>query len=271
MKYILLTPFLLGISILSANQIHFDTHSQETMTAAIKQVEAARKNVLTSLHQIIETVEQSRLGHNSSNEDIATQIIETYALSEIAKSTANVEITKAHSTSLITQAIDSLDPKSLSIIANAVSSVEVAKAKAKANIIKVTGKVELSKTKNTPALKHPQETLTIAKNLAAIQIAQAVSRTEMEKSISRVEIARSSALADPENTHIPLEKSQKKLEDLKAKATANISSYLANIEVTKANMLAKIAEEIAKVEITKLQTPNNSNTTYPNRLLQVKD
>jgi len=271
MKFILLTPFLLGISLLSANQIQFNSQAKETMTAAIKQVEDARKNVLSSLHQIINTVEQSRLGNTSSSGDIATQIIETYALSEIAKSTANVEITKARSMSLITQAIDSLDPKSLSIIANAVSSVEVAKAKAKANIIKMTGKVELSKTKTTPALKHPKETLTIAKNLAAIQIAQAVSRAEMEQAISRVEIAKSSASTDQENTHIPLEQSQKTLEDIKAKATANISSYLANIEVTKANMLAKIAEEIAKVEVIKLQTPNYSNTTYPHRLIQVKD
>ena len=70
------------------------------------------------------------------------------------------------------------------------------------------------------------------------------------------------------------EESKKELEDIKAKATANISSYLAQIEVMKANMLSKIATEVAKVEIAKLKLNGLSNsteknsTTYPSKLIK---
>ena len=69
------------------------------------------------------------------------------------------------------------------------------------------------------------------------------------------EIAQSSM----QNMTVTLSKEDKeRLEDIKAKATANISSYLAQIEILKAEVNSKIAQEIAKVEIAEtLQTKSS--------------
>ena len=86
---------------------------------AIQQVEYARVSTITALQKMIQTVENAR-----------------------AKSTAEGEITKARSISLITQAIDKLDPRSLSIIANSIAKVEIEVLKA--NMISKIAKIKIS-------------------------------------------------------------------------------------------------------------------------------
>ena len=162
----------------------------------------------------------------------------------------------------ISQAVDNIDnakeedktkveKASLAIIIKAVAAVEIAKANASKNIVKATQRVEVSKTQTSQNLEHAQETLSIAKNVAAVQIAKSVSDVEIAKSNSFIEIARSSmnsmmGTASEEDTD--------NLEDIKAEATAKISSYLTELEVLKAEVSAKIAKEIAKVEIAETES-----------------
>jgi hypothetical protein len=268
---------LTSTTLLTANDIQINTAPtmNEHVKNAVARVEAARDDTLNALKSMIHTVDNARKSGKENNRSISTQIIETHALSEIAKSTASVEVAKAKAMTLITHAIDKLDPDSLSIIADAVASVEIAKAEAKKNIIKATGRVELSKVKKPAQIEHGNETLTVAKNVSAIQIAKSVAQAEVAKAVSLIEIARSSVeSALPNSMGTLTKKSKENLEDIKAKATANISSYLAQIEVMKANMLAKIAAEVAKVEIAKLHTNGEDNsteknsTTYPNKLIK---
>lgn len=272
MKHALFTLLLTGFTLSLAEQVE-TSQKNEAVNQAIQRVEDARVNTISALQKMISTVEKARATSTSTDIGIATQIIETHALSEIAKSTAHVETTKARSISLITQAIDKLDTHSLGIIADSIAAVEIAKAQATEKIIEVTQRVELSKTTPSTQLKYPNETLTIAKNLAAIQIAKAVAATEMEKAISSVEVVKySTGFEEEDVTSNDTKNNQDALEYLKAKSTANISSYLAQIEVVKANMIAKIAKEIANVEIAKLKNPNISvseNTTYPKKLIKV--
>jgi hypothetical protein len=271
MKYLFSTLLLTGLTLSFAEQPKTPIQANEDVQNAIQRVEKARASTITSLQEMIQTVENARAKSTPKDISIATQIIEAHAISEIAKSTANVEITKARSMNLITQAMDKLNPHALSIIANSIAEVEVAKAKAKEKIIKVTQRVELSKTKSSPELKYPNETLTIAKNLAAIQIAKAVAHTEMEKAISNVEIVKSNAKNKEKSIDtLPSKKDQEELASIKATATANISSYLARIEVVKANMISKIAKEISRVEIAKIKMSDlKENTTYPKKLIKV--
>jgi len=268
MKFILFTLMITSTTVLFANQIQLNTAPtmNEHIKNAVARVETAREDTLAALKSMIHTVDNAKKESNENNRSISTQIIETHALSEIAKSTASVEVAKAKAMTLITQAIDKLDPQSLGIIADAVASVEIAKEEAKKNIVKATGRVEVSKVKKPANISHGKETLTVAKNVSAIQIAKAV---------SLIEIARSSVESSlPKSMKFVSEKNKEKLENIKAKATANISSYLAQIEVMKANMLAKIAAEVAKVEIAKLQingidnSTEKNSTTYPHTLIK---
>ena len=80
-------------------------------------------------------------------------------------------------------------------------------------------------------------------------------------------------VAIAESLDSPKKGSTVDLDKIKAEATANISSYLANIEVTKANMLAKIANEVEKVEVAKIHTQKDEYTeqkssTYPKILIK---
>jgi len=269
MKHSLFTILIASSGLLFANPLNTNTAPtiNEHIKNAVIRVESARENTIAALKSMVSTVDNARDNAKKSaidsNTSIHTQIMETHAISQIAKGTASVEIAKAKAMSLITKAIDRLDPNSLEVVANAVADVEVTKAKAKALIVKATKRVELSKTKEHKAIKHPQETLTIAKNVSAIQIAKSVAQTEVARAISLIEIAKSSvksALPDSMK-NISIENSEK-LDKIKAEATAKISSYLAQIEIMKANMLAKIAEEVAKVEMAKLNAvATDANTT----------
>jgi len=277
MKHSLFALLLTSITMLPANQINLNSapNINDHIKNAVARVESAKDDTISVLKSMIHSVDKARASGEPNNDSIATQIIETHALSEIAKSTAAVEVTKAKAMALITQAIDKLDPASLGIIADAVASVEIAKERAKENIVKATGRVEVSKTKTNTQIEHPEETLTIAKNVSAIQIAKSVAQTEVARAVSLIEVARSSIASSlPDSVNTVSEKSKKELEDIKAKATANISSYLAQIEVMKANMLSKIATEVAKVEIAKLKinglsgSTEKNSTTYPSKLIK---
>lgn len=239
-----------------ANPLQTDTSPtiNQHIKNAVMRVESARESTLSALQKMVTSVDTARKNGIENNNSIQTKILETHAISQIAKGTAAVEIAKAKSMALITQAIDTLDPSSLEIVSNAVADVEIAKAKAKEMIAKATQKVELSKTQAEKVLVHPEETLTIAKNVSAIEIAKSVAQTEVAKAVSLIEIAKSSVEnVLPNSIKTLTTDSKARLEKIKAQATANISSYLAKIEVMKANMLAKIAEEVAKVEIAKLE------------------
>jgi len=141
--------------------------------------------------------------------------------------------------------------------------------------VQATGRVEISKTKTPAGINHPKETLTIAKNVSAIQIAKSTAQTEVVRAVSRIEIARSSMEASLTDGMPALKKeSLKNLEEIKAKATANISSYLAKIEIVKSHMLSKIASEVAAVEIAKInaneidKVVETQSTTYPKMLIK---
>jgi len=274
MKYTFFTFLLISNAFLLGDQIVGST-TKAHLENAVQRVETARAAMFSTLNSVIDSVEYAKKKGTENNYSIATKIIETNALSEIAKSTADVEITKAKAISLITQAVDKLSPDAANIIADAVSSVEVVKAQAKENIIKATGRVELSKLKAPVDMKYPQEALTVAKNVAAIQIAKSVAKTDVARAVSFAEVTKSSMQADISNAAKSLTHGSKEaLEEIKAKATAKISSYLANIEVTKANMLSKIAQEVAKVEIATFEIKGSdktekNDTTYPKQLLQV--
>jgi len=276
MKHLLLALILSLITFLHADKTNtLPLNINEYIKDTVERVDSAREDAISSLASMISAVDTARSSDINNSDSIITQIIEAYAISDIAKSTANIEAAKANATSLITQAIDKLDPKSIGTVANAIASVEVAKAKAASIITQAIGRVEISKTKSDISISHPKEALTIAKNMSAIQIATSVAQAEVAKAVSMIVVAKSSiesSLTDslPKVT----EKSKQKLEDLKATATANISSYLAQIEVTKANMLSKIAQEVAKVELVKLKMNGvNKNTktnvnTYPTKLIK---
>ena len=123
--------------------------------------------------------------------------------------------------------------------------------------MQATGRVEISKTKTPAEINHPKETLTIAKNVSAIEIA----RSSMEASLT-------------DGMPALKKESLKNLEEIKAKATANISSYLAKIEIVKSHMLSKIASEVAAVEIAKInaneidKVVETQSTTYPKILIK---
>ena len=67
--------------------------------------------------------------------------------------------------------------------------------------------------------------------------------------------------------------SLKNLDEIKAKATANIPSYLEKIEIVKFHMLSKIASEVSTVEIAKIdaneidKVVEVQSTTYPKILI----
>ncbi|MDQ7046208.1 MAG: hypothetical protein Q9M39_00715 [Sulfurovum sp.] len=229
------------------------------LTEAIDSVEKAREEALTALDNMVKKVDLMRGSDLETEDSISTQIVETYAISQIAKNTADVEIAKTKAIAVISKAVNDIDnaskenrkkvkDASLSVIIRAIASVEISKAHASKNIAEATKRVELSKTKPSTTMDHPKETLSIAKNLAAVQIAQSVSDVEVAKSDSIIEMARSSI----KNIKLPLsQEEEKKLQNIKAEATAKISSYLSRIEVLKAELTTKIAEEIVKVEIAK--------------------
>lgn len=233
-----------------------ETYSQY-LTDAIDSVEEARKEALDALDNMVKKVDLARESDPKTEDSISTQIVETHAIAQMAKSTADVEIAKTKAIAAISQAVDNIDnasiedhrqveDASLAMIIQAIASVEIAKANASKNIIEATKIVELSKTAPEKMIKHEKETLSIAKNIAAVQIAQSVSAVEVAKSNSLIEIARSSM----KNMKSPLSKEdEEKLENIKAEATAKISSYLTRLEVLKAELTSKIAKEIVKVEI----------------------
>lgn len=243
-----------------------ETYSQY-LTEAVESVEKARKEALDALDDMVKKVDLARESDPETENSISTQIVETHAIGQMAKSTADVEIAKTKAIAIISQAVDNIDhadigdrkkvqEASFAMIIQAIASVEIAKANASKSIVEATKRVELSKTTATKTIPHEKETLSIAKNIAAVQIAQSVSDVEVAKSNSIIEMARSSM----ENIKSPLSKEEEeKLESIKAEATAKISSYLTKLEVLKAELTTKIAEEIVKVELAENEMMTSSD------------
>jgi hypothetical protein len=226
---------------------------------AVEKVENARKEALKSIDAItLPLHDNSKESNASEEESISTKIVKAQALADIAANTAQVEIAKVHATTEITKAVeamqqatkeskDRIEEASLKTIIDAVSMVEVAKAKASKYITEAMSRIEVSKTM-PKSIPHEEQTLSIAQDLSSVKIAQSVAEVEVAKSNSYIEIAKSSL----QESMPTLSKEQKeKLEHIKAKATAKISSYLTELEVLKAEVEAKIAKEMARVEISK--------------------
>ena len=264
MKHFILLTFL-GTSILFSDVQNEETRNEAMLayiTEAVTSVEDARQDALIALDKMVDNVDNAReKSTQQSQNSISTQIVETHALGEIAKSTADVEIAKAKAIAKITKAVDAMDnaskverlkveDASFTSIMEAVTSVEIAKANASKNITEATQRVEIAKTQAPKHIEHEKETLSIAKNIAAVQIAKSVADVEVARSNSMIEIAYSSM-----NSMMPSfsEEDEKNLKEMKAKATANISTYMAELEVLKAEIVAKIANEVAKVEVAESQ------------------
>ncbi|SFV55504.1 COG1565: Uncharacterized conserved protein [hydrothermal vent metagenome] len=155
------------------------------------------------------------------------------------------------------ESFKNIEEASYKSIIEAVASVEVAKAHAAKYITEATQRVEVSKTLSK-IIPHEEETLSIAKNLSAIQIAQSVSEVEVAKSNSYIEIAKSTMQDMKDMLPTLSTENKEKIADIKAKATARISSYLTELEVLKAEIEAKIAKEVAKVEISTTELITNN-------------
>jgi len=258
MKQLILLSLLSTTFLLSQTSLPTkitDDNFSSYLTKAVDSVESARVDAVKALNDMVARVDEARKEGNVT-ESISSKIVETNAIANIARNTADVEITKAKAMAEISKAVDSMnnateetrksvEETSLKVIVEAVAQVEIAKANASKNIVEATKRVELSKLmpKNIP---NAEEILSIAKNFSAVQIAKSVSDVEIAKSSAYIEIAKSSMSGlvpelSPEN--------EKKLSEMKATATAKISSYLAQLEVLKAEIEAKIAQEVAKIEI----------------------
>ncbi len=259
MKKIILMAFLSVTSIFAEIQTETSTDEgySKYLNEAVESVEKARKEALDALDTMVKKIDLHKESNAKEEDSISTQIVETHALGEMAKSTADVEIAKTRAIVQISKAVDSVDnanekdrqrakDAALEVIIQAIASVEIAKAKASKNIVEATKRVELSKICPEKVIPHEKETLSIAKNIAAVQIAQSVADVQIAQANSLIELARSSI----KNIKSPLSKEEKeKLQKIKAEATAKISSYLSRLEVLKAEISTKIADEIAKVEI----------------------
>jgi hypothetical protein len=228
---------------------------------AVERVETARKDALNALDTMVVKVDKAREDKNSTVkvDSISTQIVETQALADIASNTAKVEIAKANAIAKITKALDTLENATednrqaleesfYKLMIDAVSFVEVAKANASKHIAKATQRVEVSKTIEK-FIPHAEETLSIAKNLSAVKIAKSVSEVEIAKSNSYIEIATASLKDMKEMLPTLSKENETKLSDIKADATAKISSYLTELEILRTEVEAKIAKEVARVEI----------------------
>ena len=231
------------------------------LTDAVDSVEDARKDAVTALNIMVDKVDISKENStksdiNTEENSISTQIVETHALGEIAISTADVEIAKSKAIATITRAIDSIEKasiqhkdsiqeKALEIIIQAVSSVEIAKANASKKIVEATQRVEISKIQAPKTLKYPEETLSIAKNIAAVQIAKSVADVEIAKSQSLIDITQSSM-----ESLMPLStENTKKLEEITDKAKENISSYISELEIIKTKVIDRISEQMKDINI----------------------
>ena len=253
MKRILLLTVLGGSLLLADAPSNEDTFSTY-LSNAVQSVEDARKDALKALNTMVAKVDATE--HNNTKRSVSTQIVETQSLAVIAENTAKVEIAKTNAIAQISKAVDAIDAaskedykairaSSYKSIIDAIASVEIAKAHAAKHITLATQRVEVSKS-NPKSIPHEEETLSIAKNISAVKIAKSVAKVEVAKSNSYIEIAKSSM----KNIVPTLSNEDKeKIENIKAKATAKISSYLTEIEVLKAKIEAKIAKEVAKVEV----------------------
>jgi hypothetical protein len=268
MKY--LTLLILPLSLLALEPLHAHLKKQ------VDTVEHAKAKSLKSIEHYLNTVESPSRALPASD---AARIIEADAIATIARETARVEISKTQAMTEIAKALDELesaDPQKakkmrndvLKRITDAISSVELSKASATQHIVESAHAVERGKRVKLKPLAYPKEALTIAKNASAVQIAQSVANAEVAKAVAAIEIAHSSMKLSKTK---PDPQARKTLADIQAKATANISSYLAHLEVVKANMLAKIAKEVAKVEVAKAAAgiiDEENINTYPKKLIR---
>ena len=274
---------ILSVGALLLSQLQAeDTRDQvrNEILKSLDEVEKARQVAIDELRVTVKNIEDARKGSSDINQTMksnATKIAESQALGNIAASTATVEIAKIHAKDKIIKAIVSVEgiesknithkkvdtKKALAVkkIVSAIATVEIAKAKAARTIIKATEKVEISKIKKKYHFIDDASALIIAKNISAVKIAKSVSAVEITKAVSNVKIAK--ALLD-KNIVLSVQKQYKglTLDEIKAKAKADISTITAKLEVMRAKALSDIAQIISFVEITeaiKLQKQNEKN------------
>lgn len=240
---------------------------REEILKSFNEAEQARTQVISELGETVKSIEEARAQRTDSNfseTSTQTKIVESEEIAKIAHSVAKVEIAKVNAKENIVKTIINVDGNALDKadsekqelkkviathkIAKAIVSVEVAKAKAAKTIIKATKRVELAKTEVQSKHIDDASALTIAKNNSAVQIAKSVSAVEIAQSVSDVQITQ--ALLD-KDIRLKIKKKYRDLsmDEIKAKASAEISTITAKIEVDHAKALADIAKIVSFVKI----------------------
>ncbi len=283
-----------------------DPWSRDTVIQSVQSVEIARQKAALELKISVIKVLQSRAAQMSDSassleaKEELIKINEALSVANIAKAVASVEVVKANAATQVAEAVASVKNatqrlssedggdegtikktkvEAFAKISKAVASVEIAKANAAEQIISATESVELSKSGSSRVLLHPKEALSIAKNVSAVEIARAVSAVEVARAVSAVEITKSLSGVKTRTTHktgntfhpstrrIPLN-------DVKAKATAEIANSVAAVEISKANAIADMANVIATVEMAKAlneREPRKINSnSYPTIFIKLK-
>lgn len=257
-----------------------DTRDQvrEEILKSFDEANQERAQAVSELDETVKNIEEARAQRtdtNLSESDTQTKIVESEEIAKIAQSVAKVEIAKVSAKEQIvltiikedgadsekTDAVKQELKKAIATqkITKAIVSVEIAKAKAAKTIIKATKRVELAKTKAPSKLLDDASALTIAKNKSAVQIAKSVSAVEIAKSVSDVQITQ--ALLD-EDVRLKVKKqySDLSMDEIKAKASAEISTIMARVEVDHAKALADIAKIVSFVKIAEAIDAQDKNT-----------
>jgi len=285
---------LLNVMLLQLNAEDTREQVRAEVLKSFNEADAARTQAVRELDETVKSIEEARAQRtdiNLSETSTQTKIVESEEIANIANSVAKVEIAKVNAKEDIVKTIikvegsasDRSDAEKKELktiatqkIAKAIVSVEIAKAKAAKTIIQATKRVELAKTEVPSKHIDNASALTIAKNNSAVQIAKSVSAVEIAQSVSNVQITQ--ALLD-EDIRLQIKKKYRDLsmDEIKAKASAEISTITAKIEVDHAKALSdiakivsfvKIAEAIKKEEQTKEhQKTKKDYVTYPKKFI----
>ena len=266
---------------------------REEILKSFDEANHARAQAVSELDKTVKNIEEARAQRadaNLSETAAQTKIVESEEVAKIAQSVAKVEIAKVNAKEQIvltiikedgrdtdkTDAVKEELKKAIATqkITKAIVSVEIAKAKAAKTIIKATQRVELAKTEVSSKQLDDASALTIAKNNSAVQIAKSVSAVEIAKSVSEVQITQ--ALID-EDIRVKVKKQYRdmSMDEIKAKASAEISTIMARVEVDQAKALADIAKIVSFVKIaeainaqdkkTESQKMKKAHVTYPKK------
>jgi len=283
--------------------LSFQLHAEDTrdqvrneILKSFDEAGTARQIAIDELRETVQSIEDERAQRgdkNQSEETMETKIVKAQALGNIAQATAIVEIAKHNAKEKMVKAIirvEGVKPEeatpleianenalAVEKIVKAITTVEIAKAKAAHTIMNETKKVEFSKTNNKNDLSADASAQKIANNISAVKIARSVSAVEITEAVSKVEITK--ALLD-EDVELSVKDEYKDLtlDEIESKAKADISTIQARMEVARAKALSDIAQIVSFVKITEaIKSQNekkesikakNKNSTYPKKFIK---